>query len=94
MASWLAIKQREPFGLTPLAQAPVDTRGDAANGCTIVLNVDHPMIANLVVLAGREPELAAYVVVKLGALRRGLDHAFDVELARKGLEARWTRLQP
>lgn len=90
------LKQSTELLAQTIANLASDMRryvGAATEKLDLVLNVDHPMVAKLVVLAGREPELAGYLVVKLAALRGGLDHAFDAELARKGLEARWTRLQ-
>ena len=89
--TWVAILQAEAFGLTPLSRAALRTEAPT-QGC-IVLNVDHPMIQQLVELAAREPELAAYLTTKLAALHGRLDSSASVELARRGLEARWTRLQ-
>lgn len=53
---------------------------------TMVVNVEHPLVVELLALATARPTFAAYLLVKAFFLGRGLDPARDGELARMAWE--------
>jgi hypothetical protein len=59
----------------------------------LVVNADHPTVAHLLGLGAAEPELAAYLLLKLFFLRTELDPKRDNQLASFAAEARWLRTQ-
>lgn len=74
----------------------VEEIGELASGWltserTLVLNVDHPTLVNLRAVAGREPELAAYLALKLFFLHGELTPERDAELATLAAELRVRR---
>ena len=75
----------------PVAEAVQLGRGFFSRARTLVLNAAHPTVESLVRLAGREPELAAYLLVKHFFLGHHLDEALDTRLLELGLKARWQR---
>jgi hypothetical protein len=57
----------------------------------VVFNADHPTVHHLLEVARGEPELAAYLLLKLFFLRSKLDPKLDSQLATLAAEARWQR---
>ena len=57
----------------------------------VVVNADHPTVAHLLELAGHEPELAAYLLLKLFFLRGRLDPKLDSQILTLATEARCQR---
>jgi molecular chaperone HtpG len=57
----------------------------------VVLNADHPTVHHLLELGEAEPELAAYLLLKLFFLRTELGPERDNSLASFAAEARWQR---
>jgi hypothetical protein len=66
-----AISQRELGELTPASEAGEVGKGLFSRRRTLVVDADHPVVSTLLGLALREPELAAYQLVKLFLLRSG-----------------------
>ena len=64
-----------------------------ASGRRLVVNVQHPAVLAALQLAGREPELAGYLLAKTIVLAgaEGLSLADDHTLAAKAMERRWRR---
>jgi hypothetical protein len=58
----------------------------------LVANADHPTVAQLIDLAHKEPEFAAYTLTKLFFLGHQLDTELDGQLATIALERRCQRL--
>jgi molecular chaperone HtpG len=56
-----------------------------------VLAAEHPTLVQLRAVAGREPELAAYLALKAFFLHGELGSRTDAELATLAAEARWRR---
>jgi hypothetical protein len=79
---WVAITQPEPGAPTRIDEARVLGTSWLSRRRTLVVNVDHPVVQRLMTLAEHEPELAAYLLLKLFYLR-GSDRsvATDGELA-------------
>ena len=69
VANHVAISQRVFGELTPVAEISRLEKGWFSAKRTVVLNADHPTIAHLLELGAREPELAAYLGLKLFYLR-------------------------
>jgi hypothetical protein len=87
----IAITQAQLGELTP-----VDESGQLASGWfsrkrVLVVNADHPTVEHLLDLGAAEPELAAYLLLKLFFLRTELDPVRDNQLASFAVEARWLR---
>ncbi len=91
VADHVAITQAKFGELTPLAEIGELSGGWFRGGRVIVINADHPSVAWLLELGGREPELAAYLALKLFFLRNKLDPKLDSQLASLAAEARWRR---
>jgi hypothetical protein len=87
----VAITQRHPGELTPLEDVRTLATSIFSRRRELVLNAGHPALARLVVLAPREPELAAYLAAKLFYLGHELDAVTDAELALRAMEARCRR---
>jgi hypothetical protein len=92
-----AISQRERGEATPRADAGELSKGGLGKGLfsrrrTLVVDADHPTVRNLLGLAVREPELAAYQLVKLFMLGSGsIDAATDSQLANAAMNYREAR---
>ena len=81
----LAITQPQALALSPLVEG-VSKKIDGA----LTINIDHPTVQELLPLAAREPELAAYTLLKHCYLGLTTD-ALDSALFGAALEARWRR---
>ncbi len=97
----VAISQAQFGELTRVAEIGELSSGWLANGRVLVLAVDNPALGHLRVVAEQEPELAAYLALKLfflsprpsGPERHGeLTPERDAELATLAAEARWRRI--
>jgi hypothetical protein len=91
VADHVAITQAEFGELTE-----IDAVGKLASGWfgrkrVVVVNADHPTVVHLLGLGAAEPELAAYLLLKLFFLRTELDPVRDNQLASFATEARWQR---
>lgn len=91
VADRLAISQAEFGELTPLADAGQLASGWLTRGRVLVLSAEHPTLLHLRAVAGREPELAAYLAIKAFFLHGELGLAVDARLATSAAEARWRR---
>lgn len=91
VAKLVAITQASFGELTPLTEIGELGGGWFRSRRTVVLNADHPTVADLLEVAAREPELAAYLVLKLFFLRIKLDPQLDSQLASLAAEVRWQR---
>jgi hypothetical protein len=96
VAEQVAITQAKLGELTPVGEVSKLSVGWRAGGWlagkrAIVVNADHPSVVQLLELAAREPELAAYLLLKQFFLRTELDAARSDELAMLAAEARWRR---
>ena len=87
----IAIAQAELGEPTPLTDATQLGRGLFSRARSLAINASHPGVAPLLRLAPREPEFAAYVLVKQFLLGTALDAEQDTRLLRAGLERRWRR---
>ncbi|EDM81417.1 chaperone protein HtpG [Plesiocystis pacifica SIR-1] len=98
VAERVAITQGSFGELTPTAEVGELGSGWLTSKRCVVLNADHGTVAHLLELAGAEPELAAYLLLKLfylhGAEGEGLDSTLDSTLATAAAEARWQRSTP
>ncbi|NVB43051.1 ATP-binding protein [Pseudenhygromyxa sp. WMMC2535] len=95
VAGHVAITQASFGALTPVAEIGKLEQGWLASKRVVVVNADHPTVAHLLELAGPgdagEPELAAYLMLKLFYLRSALSPELDSALATAAAEARWQR---
>jgi molecular chaperone HtpG len=91
IADRVAITQREPGELTALEDVRELATSIFSRRRHLALNVGHSAVARLVVLAPREPELAAYLAAKLFYLGDRLDAVTDGALALRAMEARCRR---
>jgi molecular chaperone HtpG len=91
VADHVAITQAELGELTELEQVGKLSGGWFGRKRVLVVNADHPSVAHLLVLGEAEPELAAYLLLKLFFLRTELDPVRDNSLASFASEARWLR---
>lgn len=91
VADRVAITQASFGELTPIDQIGELSGGWFRSGRVVVLNADHSTVVHLLELAGREPELAAYLALKLFFLHGKLDPKLDNRLASLAAEARWQR---
>ena len=95
VADHVAITQAKLGELTPVEEIGELGSGWFASRRTVVVNADHPTIHHLLELAPAEPELAAYLLLKLFYLRTELrheqGHELDTKLTTMAAEARWAR---
>jgi molecular chaperone HtpG len=91
VAEHVAITQASFGELTKVEDIGTLTSGWFRSRRVVVLNADHPTVAHLLEIAGREPELAAYLTLKLFFLRTALEPKLDGALASFAAEARWQR---
>jgi len=91
VAGHLAISQAEFGELTPVAEVGQMASGWLTRGRVLVLAAEHPTLQHLRAVAGREPELAAYLALKAFFLHGELELAVDARLATAAAEARWRR---
>jgi hypothetical protein len=91
VAEHVAITQASFGELTRIEEIGELSSGWFRSSRIIVLNADHPTVVHLLELAATEPELAAYLLLKLFFLRKQLDPQLDGQLARLATEARWQR---
>jgi hypothetical protein len=101
VADHVAITQASFGELTPITEIGELSSGWFRSNRIVVLNADHPTVGHLLELAATEPELAAYLVLKLfflssrpgyrAELRNKLDPKLDGKLASLAAEARWQR---
>ncbi|PRQ06087.1 ATP-binding protein [Enhygromyxa salina] len=69
VADHVAITQTELGELTPVSEIGQLSSGWFGSKRIVVLNADHPTVGHLIELAATEPELAAYLLLKLFYLR-------------------------
>ncbi|KIG17678.1 hypothetical protein DB30_02953 [Enhygromyxa salina] len=87
-----AISQREFGELTPAAEAGELGKRLFSRKRALVVDADHPAVRTLLGLSQREPELAAYQLVKLFLLLGGsISAATDSQLADLSMRYRETR---
>ncbi len=87
-----AISQREFGEATLRSEAGELGKGLFSRRRTLVVDADHPTVRNLLGLAVREPELAAYQLAKLVFLAKGsISAADDSQLADRAMGYRETR---
>ena len=92
VANWIAITQGKLGELTPVVEiGRVDGGGWLSSGRVVVLNADHPTLARLLELGEHEPELAAYLVLRLFYLHSEQDPDELDRMALEAAEARWHR---
>jgi len=96
VADHVAITQARFGELTAVAEIGELSSGWFRSRRIVVFNADHPTVAQLLELAPREAELAAYLALKLffsstQLLRTQLDPTLDDTLARVAANARWNR---
>lgn len=89
----IAITQREPDELTPMADIGDLGKGLFSRRRHLTVNADHATVQALQRLACREPEMAAYMLVKAFMLGRHLDEQTDGALAALALAQRGTHGQ-
>ena len=91
VAEHVAITQGKFGELTPVAEIGQLSKGWLASKRVVVVNADHPTVVHLLQIATREPEFAAYLLLKLFYLRSELPAELDGALATAAAEARWQR---
>ncbi|PRP92786.1 heat shock protein 90 [Enhygromyxa salina] len=95
VADHVAITQRVLGELTAIEDIGQLSSGWFGAKRLVVLNADHPTVSHLLEVARVEPEIAAYLLLKLFYLRGGADVGFgperDNKLASHAVEARWQR---
>jgi hypothetical protein len=91
VADHVAITQAKFGELTEIEEVGKLSGGWLGRKRVLVINADHPTVAHLLVLGEAEPELAAYLLLKLFFLRTELDDVRDNSLASFAAEARWLR---
>jgi hypothetical protein len=84
----VAITQTEAFALTDASEADQLDRSLLSRRRALVVNADHPAVRPLVALSGSEPELAAYLLLKLVLLRHERPAGHDARLALESLAHR------
>ncbi|EDM78931.1 hypothetical protein PPSIR1_03643 [Plesiocystis pacifica SIR-1] len=88
----VAISQREFGELTAAEDAGTLGSGLFSRRRVLVVDADHPVVRTLLGVAVREPELAAYQLIKLFFLERGaIEAAADAELAATAMKVRELR---
>ncbi|MEM7357141.1 MAG: hypothetical protein AAF657_40375, partial [Acidobacteriota bacterium] len=93
VADRVALVQRTFGELTPIGDVHDLPTQLLARRRQVVINADHPTVERLLQLVPREPELAAYVAVKLLYLRGHLTPELDTRLVTAAVERRWKRLR-
>ena len=90
IAHRVAIVQRQVGAVTRLDEIGTLAGSVFSKQRALVVNLDHPTVAHLVALASREPELAAYALLKLFYLRGELSTELDGQLMAQahGLRSR------
>jgi hypothetical protein len=91
VADHVAITQARFGELTAIEEVGKLSGGWFGRKRVLVVNADHPTVAHLLALGAAEPELAAYLLLKLFFLRTELDPVHDNSLASFASEARWLR---
>ncbi len=91
VADHVAITQAKFGELTAIEEVGQLASGWFGRKRVLVVNADHPSVAHLLELGVAEPELAAYLLLKLFFLRTELDPVRDNSLASFAAEARWLR---
>jgi hypothetical protein len=91
VADHVAITQAKFGELTAIEEVGQLAGGWFGRKRVLVVNADHPAVAHLLELGVAEPELAAYLLLKLFFLRTELDPVRDNSLASFAAEARWQR---
>ena len=94
VADRIAISQGELGELTPIDEVGTLGSGLFSGGRYVVLNAGHSVLKNLLEggRAAAEPELSAYLIVKLLYLRVELSPERDGRLASRAMEGRCRRL--
>lgn len=94
VADRIAISQRELGELTPIDEVGTLGGGLFSGGRYVVLNAGHSVLRDLLKggRAAAEPELSAYLIVKLLYLRVELSPERDGRLAARAMEGRCRRL--
>ncbi len=80
IAHRVAITQKQAGEVTRLEEIQKLSGSVFSRKRVLVVNLDHPTVAHLVALASREPELSAYVLLKLFHLRGELSPELDGQL--------------
>jgi hypothetical protein len=93
VADHVAITQTRFGELTEIEEVGKLSGGWFGRRRVLVVNADHPTVAHLLMLGEAEPELAAYLLLKLFFLRTELDGVRDNSMASFAAEARWLRTQ-
>lgn len=96
ISGWPAVSQRELGALVSVDEKRELGTGFFARSRALVIQVEHPTVNELVTLAEREPELAAYTLVKLFFLGSREGQALvelDAELGSLSVQMRERRLQ-
>jgi hypothetical protein len=88
--AWVAVAQEHPFVLDELTEACELGRGRTTK--SLVINCGHAAVPGLAQLARCEPELAAYLLLKLFNLHRRAAVAEDADLACIAWQLRRTRM--
>src|SRR5690606_13125699 len=91
VAEHVAITQARFGELTKVEDIGELSSGWFRGSRIVVFNADHPTVHHLLEVASSEPELAAYLLLKLFFLRSKLDPKLDSQLATLAAEARWQR---
>ncbi len=91
VGDWPAISQHKAGELVPLDGARTLGTSLFARRRLVVVNADHPTVHRLMTIAPVEPELAAYLLIKLFFLGEQLDPELDATLGDLAVEQRWTR---
>ena len=89
IAGFLAITQRQLGELTPRDEIEQLGTGMFSRRRLLVINADHPAVAPLLRLAAREPEFAAYSLVKSFFVGTQLDPEVDGRLVDCAARRRW-----
>lgn len=88
----VAISQKKPGALDEVEATRDLGSGLFSRRRALIVNADHPTVAELVPMAHAEPELAAYLLAKLFYLGGGLSTDLDGELAQLAMARRARRL--
>ena len=91
VAGRVAITQAKFGELTELSAVGELSTGWFASKRVVVVNADHSTVKHLLEVARTEPELAAYLLLKLFYLRTELGVERDTTLLTQAAEARWRR---
>lgn len=88
----VAITQGRMGEITPLSEILTMKTSFFSRNRVFTINADHEMVQRLIEMAPKEPELAAYFLIKLFFLRGELSTALDGELSAHSLMLRNRRL--